>query len=389
MNEFTYTPDCRDWDNWTHHMFRIEYPPPRLPSWQDYFKTMDPSAFSAFLHYYEPELTKFSKELVRRYGLYDQLADVKMVCVEGLLWLWMKYDPTKGKDFMDGIKLKLAALVKRYAMTSLKGFSETSATHYYQLRKAAAIYNANNDDHSYDEIIAMICQQIGVKEKTAGRLVQEMLALDTFQWYDDVHPDEHGNDVDTGITGNDVAGYSSRVLPESAAIWNERQQWVTEAYEELTEMEQEVVGLHLGFCGNCFYRFEPKTYDEIADIYQFGTENGVLKYYHRVLDKMRTSLDRKGLFYSVRLKRVRKSAGELIYEYTPMNLGTPGKIDFDVRKGVVQPDYLITETAELDFSQSKRIGHAAARLLLRLARENDLPADRVFPLPYGSVGENK
>ena len=104
---------------------------------------------------------------------------------------------------------------------------------------------------------------------------------------------------------------------------------------------------------------------------------------------MRIALDKKGLFYSVRLKRKKKSAGELIYEYTPMNLGAPGVIDFDVRKGVVQPDYLITETAELDFSQSKQIGHAAARLLLRLARENNLPADRVFPLPHGSVGQNK
>jgi hypothetical protein len=81
MNEFTYVPDYRDWDNWSHNMFRIADPPPRLPSWQDYFETDDPNSFSAFLHYYEPELTRFSKELVRRYGLYDQLADVKMVCV--------------------------------------------------------------------------------------------------------------------------------------------------------------------------------------------------------------------------------------------------------------------------------------------------------------------
>lgn len=389
MNDFVYQPDYQDWDNWAHNMFRIADPPPKLPSWQDYFESDDPNAFSAFLHYYEPELTRFCKELVRRYGLYDQLADVKMVCVEGLILLRKNYDPSKGKDFLDGIKLELAGPVKRYAMTSLKGFSETSASHYYELRKAAAIYNANSEDHSYDEIIEMICQQVKVKEKTAERLLQEMLALDSFQWYDDTSLNEDGDDVDIGIAGDDVAGYTRRTLLEPAAIWNERQQWVTEAYEDLTEMEQEVVGLHLGFCGNCFYRFEPKTYDEIADIYQFGTENGVLKYHHRVLDKMRTALDKKGLFYSVRLKRVKKSAGELIYEYTPMNLGTPGTIDFDVCKGVVQPDYLITKTAELDFSQSKRIGHAAAKLLLRLAKESNLPADRVLPLPHGSVGQNK
>ena len=50
-------------------------------------------------------------------------------------------------------------------------------------------------------------------------------------------------------------------------------------------------------------------YDEIANIYQFGTENGVLKNYHRTLDKMRTALDKKGMFYSVRLKRKRNPPG--------------------------------------------------------------------------------
>lgn len=93
----------------------------------------------------------------------------------------------------------------------------------------------------------------------------------------------------------------------------------------------------------------------------------------------------KGMFYSVRLKQVKKSAGELIYEYTPLDLGEPGILDFDVRKGVIQPDYLITKTAELDFMNSRQLGHASARLLLRLARKRDLPADRVLPLPPDCV----
>ena len=63
-------------------------------------------------------------------------------------------------------------------------------------------------------MINMICQQIGVKEKTAVRLLQEMLALDSFQWYDDDQPDEDGNDIDTGIAGDDVAGYQSQCQQE-------------------------------------------------------------------------------------------------------------------------------------------------------------------------------
>lgn len=387
--DLIYQPDYLNSDRWEYAMFQLRDPPPKLPSWQDYFTGEDPDSFLFFLHYYEPELTRIANSFVYRFGLYDQLADVKMVCVEKLLRLRKKYKLSDGKDFLNNIRLKLAEPVKRYAMKNLKGFTEKSATHYYELRKTAVIYNSNCHDHTYNEIIATLCEQIGMREKKAGRLLREMWELDNFQWYDDDLLDEDGNEVDTGIAGSDILGYTRKMPPESTTIRRECQRLVTESFEELTEMEQEVIGLHLGFCGNCFYRFEPKTYDEIADIYQFGTENGVLKFYHRALDKLRTILDKKGLFYSVRLKRVNQSAREVIYEYTPLDLGEHGTIAFNVRRGVIQSDYEITETAELDFQQSQRIGHAAARLLLRMSREKNLPADRVLPLPPGSVGVNK
>ncbi len=40
-----------------------------------------PTAFFPFC-IYEPELTRIANSFVYRYGLYDRLADVKMVCVE-------------------------------------------------------------------------------------------------------------------------------------------------------------------------------------------------------------------------------------------------------------------------------------------------------------------
>lgn len=214
QNNLVYQPDYLNTDRWEYTMFQLSDPPPRLPSWQDYFTSEDPNSFLFFLHYYEPELTRIANSFVYRYGLYDQLADVKMVCVEKLLRLRKQYDPSKGKDFMDGINLKLAGVVKRYAMKNLKGFSEKSATHYYELRKAAVIYNDNRYDHSYDEIIAMLCQQIGMREKKAGRLLREMWDLDNFQWYDDNLLDEDGNEADTGIAGSDILGYT-RKMPQN------------------------------------------------------------------------------------------------------------------------------------------------------------------------------
>lgn len=84
---------------------------------------------------------------------------------------------------MSNIRAKLMVAVQRYAMANLKGFSETSATHYYQLRKAAVIYKENKGRIPYSEILQMICCALNITEKTALQLLQEMDALDNFQWY--------------------------------------------------------------------------------------------------------------------------------------------------------------------------------------------------------------
>ena len=59
-------------------------------------------------------------------------------------------------------------------MANLKGFAETSVTHYYQLRKAAFIYKENHGHIPYGEILQMICDALDVTEKTALRLLQKI-----------------------------------------------------------------------------------------------------------------------------------------------------------------------------------------------------------------------
>ena len=75
---------------------------------------------------------------------------------------------------------------------------------------------------------------------------------------------------------------------------------------------------------------------------------------------------------------------ELIYEYTPKDISYPGIISFDVQQDEIRLDCMITETAELDFAALQQIGHFA-RPLPRHAKQGNLPADCVLPLPTGSV----
>ena len=87
--------------------------------------------------------------------------------------------------------------------------------------------------------------------------------------------------------GTDILGYSCTLQPEQEVIRMETLSALTAVFEELTGKEQDVIGIHLGFCYNCFHTEEAKTYDEIADFYQFGTEDGVRRFYQRTLNKLR------------------------------------------------------------------------------------------------------
>ena len=112
-----------------------------------------------------------------------------------------------------------------------------------------------------------------------------------------------------------------------------------------------------------------------------------MRFYHRILGKLRLLLDKEGMFTAVRLKRKKKTAKNLIYAYIPTNEGEPGKIEFTIANGILQRHYHIIK-AEND-TNNMQIGHASARLLLRLAQQDALPADRVFPLQNVHIPKEK
>ena len=85
--------------------------------------------------------------------------------------------------------------------------------------------------------------------------------------------------------------------PEQEVIRKETLDALIAAFEELTDKEQDVIGMHLGFCHKCHHPEKARTYDEIADVYQFSTEDGVRRFYQRTLDKLRLLLETKSLLY--------------------------------------------------------------------------------------------
>lgn len=377
--DLIYEPDTEDREHWERNMFQIRNAPEKLPDWQSYFVRIKQGEdlIPAFLHHYEPLLNRIVDKHISRYGLEGHFADVKMVYVETLLAELVGYDPASGVSYLVSIKRKLDAALHAYTMVNLKGFSESSETYYYQLRKAAYICHSQLKESAAAEIRA----QLNISEKAAVKLLEQIWAIDTFRWYGGVETEDGLDDIPVGV---DFLGHCRKPQPEAALTHKETVAMLHRAFRKLDYKEQDIVSRYLGFYKTCFRPLFSNTFEELADLYQYTTADGVMRFYHRTLDKLRLLLEQEGMFWAVRLKRKRKTAGKLVYAYIPSDKGEPGTIEFPITDGVVRPDYSITR-AEKDYPDM-RLGHASARLLLKLARQNALPADRVFPLQNVHIG---
>ena len=381
-NELIYEANINDRDRWERSMFQIRNAPEKLPDWQDYFVRIKQGKdlFPVFLHYYEPVLNSIAEKHISRYSLDDHFADVKMVYVETLLAELEHYNPASGVTFLISIKRKLDSALHAYTMVNLKGFSETSETYYYQLRKAAYIYHSKPEE----SVVTEICTQLNITEKTALRLLEQVYAIDTFQWYGGTETEDGQDGIPVGM---DILGHCRKPQPEPALIYKETVTMLHRAFWKLDYKEQDIISRHLGFYKTCFRPLFENTFEELADLYQYTTADGVMRFYHRTLDKLRLLLDKEGMFTAVRLKRKTKTVKKLVYTYIPSNEGEPGMIEFTIANSILQRHYHITK-AENDTS-NMQIGHASAQLLLKLAQQDSLPADRVFPLQNIHIPKEK
>ena len=269
-------------------MFQLSDVPPKLDSWQDYFVQTKQGAdlFAVFLHYYEPVLNEITDSFCRKYGLDKHFYDVKMVYVEAMLTELERYDPACDIPFLQLTHRKLTNAMHTYAMFNLKGFSETSLTHYARLRKAAYLYKTT----APNQAVATICKELNIQPKTSLRLIEQVDALDTFRSVDEAGEDDEGYD---SLVGKDVLGYRQAHNPETVVIHQDQSDALWDAFNELTTKERDIISLHLGFCMECFRTINPQTFDDLADLYQYTAADSVMKLYHRALKKIRSKLGTK------------------------------------------------------------------------------------------------
>ena len=356
-----------------------------LDHWQDYIglvkKEGDDNAFLVFLHYYEPTINGKVESFVNRYGLHGHFADVKMAYVEALWERLQAYPPDSKIPFLKYVKQAATDAMNSYAALNLKGFSISQDKQYYRLRTAAYIYKTTCLE-DVEQAVPMICAQLHVTEKTARRLLDEVRVLDTFLWYDQQNEEKSAEFHDT-LSGQDVMGLLKPYLPEPALLRMETRKYIRAAFHKLGYRDQDIVSRHLGFYKVCFRPLFSVSFEELADIHQVSTADGVRKAYKRALEKMRKQLEEWGVLESVRVNRTKKTAKLWQFEYRPMDVGEQGLIKFTVKDNT-PAELCIVSPAEND-ADDLRFGREAAHMICRLAEKDDLPKNEVLVLPDGDL----
>ena len=163
----------------------------------------------------------------------------------------------------------------------------------------------------------------------------------------------------------------------------ETRKYIRAAFHKLGYRDQDIVSRPLGFYKVCFRPLFSVSFEDLADIHQFSTADGVRKAYKRALEKMRKQLEEWHVLESVRVKRIKKTTKLWQFAYRPMDAGKPGLIEFAVREN--KPvDHRIVKPAEGD-TEDLLFGHETAHLIRRLAEKDALPKKEVLVLPDGDL----
>jgi DNA-directed RNA polymerase specialized sigma24 family protein len=364
-------------------MFQLTCPPQPMKEWQDYIGLIkndgNENAFLVFLHYYEPTINGKVEAFVGRYSLQSHFADVKMAYVEAL-WERLHTYPANCKiPFLKYVKRATTNAMNSYAALNLKGFTTTNDKQYYKLRTAAYIYKTECQEDA-ELAIPLICEKLHMTGKTAKRLLEEVQVLDTFLWYEEKWEDE---DYEGPPAGWDATGLLKPYLPEPALLRKQTRKYMREAFRKLSYRERDIVSQHLGFCMECFQLLATVSFEDLADVHQYSTADGVRKAYKRALEKMRKQLEEWGVLESVRVKRIKKTKKLWRYEYYPMDAGEPGLIEFTVREDKAV-DHRITKPAQND-TPDLNFAYQAVLLIGRLAEKDALPKNEVLIIKDGNL----
>ena len=166
--------------------------------------------------------------------------------------------------------------------------------------------------------------------------------------------------------------------PENSLLQSEQSSMVIPPFAALSNVNRDIVSLHLGFCENCFRPAEKQTFQALALRNKRRSAQAAENIYYRSLNQMRDALVERGFLHTVWLNRLKKTKAAVAYAYQADNDGEWGEIEYDCKT----EKFTITKLAELDLTKSQPFAKQAIRRIRYLTLREDLrKKDQIwFPL---------
>ena len=161
---------------------------------------------------------------------------------------------------------------------------------YKDIRRIAAIYNANTQDQ--DKTIEIFCNETGCKPETAKRDLQEAIGIRARQTEKIIDWDENEQAIMEDIIPDGKGSLNH-------LVWNHwKRKAIQNAMEKLTWREQTILRARNAICSNCgsiMPKKEQFQFREIGKrIMNGATEKGAEVAYHAALDRLAVQLIENG-----------------------------------------------------------------------------------------------
>ena len=269
---------------------------------QIYFRTRDLYYFHGFLHYYEPTLNRAASGFMLRYAMSGHFADLKQECVVGLLEAEKRYDPAKGKTFLQFSRTYMENRMHDYARRMRTGCTVETDYAYDKLRNVMYHFNrfsARNDR----ETVCSVAREMNIPQAEAEELIQyallNMLCTGMYRSYGaaDGEAEENCEEITIGPYPE----------PYEALLQKYRSNALRTAWNALNYREREMLAAHLGFCPECFgvlertgpsekwYDCRPRKatpYADLAADFGLSSPESVQRICERAVRKLRTAFER-------------------------------------------------------------------------------------------------
>ena len=201
---------------------------------------------SFFLHGYEHRLNGKVYSFIRRNGMdpYDPalFLDMKLALQELILKKLPTFDPSKEAKFLTYLHHFIYDTFKTFRMNQ-ESWKVKSLDKYKDIRRIAAIYNANAQDEK--KTIEIFCEETGCKPETAERDLQEAIGIRARQTEKIIDWDENEQAIMEDII-QDGKGSLNHI------VWNHwKGKVIRDAMEKLSWREQTILRARNAICSNC------------------------------------------------------------------------------------------------------------------------------------------